>query len=149
MDSVFIGGFLFCLCLLAIDDWKTRKLHDTDIGLLWCSLALLGWTGGNVVAAFAFAGFSFACSYMLLYSLQIYFFKKPLLRGGDILIFPPFVAFCALVAGPIGFGWAACVLGISLIVSYKKELPFAAMLFGAALVCLILPYLSGFAASSA
>ena len=136
MLLIFVIPFLLILGLLAYSDVRTRQLADVHLALLWLlpGLILLESLQG-AVTAYTVAGGAFALAYAGAYAIPAFFLKKPFLRSGDIVILPPVLAFAFTVAGYLGADMVLLALGFSLIVSYKKELPFAAILFGVALIC--------------
>jgi hypothetical protein len=139
MDLVFVGAFLTVLFVIADEDWKTRKLSDASLMLLWGALCIPFYTESAWMATigFAIAGLGFLLSYGCLYTCPIMVFKRPLLRSGDIILLPAVLAFGAVVAGFCGICVVGFVVGLSLIISYKKELPFALPMFLAAFACAV------------
>ena len=131
MDVIFVGAFLLVLAKLSWDDWKTRQLRDIDLALLWTSLLIPFYTQGieATFLVFAVAGLGFQTTYMLGYALPIMIWKKPLIRFGDVILFPAILAFCGLIYGLMGAYLAMLFLGICLVYSYKRELPLASCMF--------------------
>jgi hypothetical protein len=129
MDLIFVGAFLFVLGILALEDIRTRKLADILLAILWMLMVI-----GHSIEL---AGLAFAFAFLLLYAAPICFWKRPIVRWGDVLLLPPLIAFCSVVGGLTGIYFAILMLGFTLIVSFKKELPFAAICFGTALIVVI------------
>jgi hypothetical protein len=144
MDSSvpFAFAFLVILSSLAYSDLKTRKLKDVELALLWFSLVIPAMLQPELTPiVMGAAGLGFAWIYGVLYAFPIQILKKPLIRGGDVIIFPPFFAYLCGMFGMAGGYAGLAFTGLILMISYKKEQPVAFAMFIFAFVLTIVSFL--------
>ncbi len=141
MEIVFLVLFMAVLAHVGWKDYKTRLISDLDLSILWCLIILLSLD--SFLGPVLLLGAIFSVSYLGLYSLPIEVYGKPIMRFGDILLLPAMTSFGFLMLGLFGIYLTGAILGISLIVSFKKELPFGTVMSGFGLILVSLHYLNG------
>lgn len=138
MEVAFLFLFVLVLGHIGFTDYKKRLMSDIGLGTLWMLTALLS---NSIPQSLFIMGGIFPIGYLGLYSLPIVAFKKPIMRFGDILLLPPMVAFSFAMFGLEGLSLFAGALGVVMIFSYKKELPFGTVMAFFSLILIGLHYL--------